>query len=179
MRALCGPAARVRHLGVCNMTTGLLADLSRACLREGLEPPEVLQVENHPYLVQANLTRFCAEHGIAVTAFSPLGAGSYVELSMAKPAESALVDPVVTGIAARLGATPAQVVLAWHVRRGVSAVPKSSRADRLAENLAAADLASRLSDEDLLAISALDRHKRFNDPGQFTQGMNSFAPIFD
>ena len=47
MRALSGPAARVRHVGVCNMTTGLLADLSRACSRERIEPPEVLQVEMH------------------------------------------------------------------------------------------------------------------------------------
>ena len=179
MRALSGPAARVRHVGVCNMTTGLLADLSRASARAGLEAPEVLQVEMHPYLVQEALLRFCAAHGVAVTAFSPLGAGSYVELGMATTAQSALADPVVAAVAARLGASPAQVVLAWHLRRGVSAVPKSSQAARLAENLAAADLAPRLSDEDVRAISALDRKQRFNDPGVFTQGMNSFCPIFD
>ena len=72
-----------------------------------------------------------------------------------------------------------QVVLAWHLRRGVSCVPKSSRPERLAENLAAAGVAARLTDDDVRAISALDRHRRFNDPGLFTQSMNSFAPIFD
>ena len=181
MRALSGPAARVRHVGVCNFTTGLLADLSRACSRERIEPPEVLQVEMHPYLVQEKLLRFCGAHAVAVTAFSPLGAGSYVELSMAAPADSALVDPVVAGIAARRGGgvTPAQVVLAWHLRRGVACVPKSSRPERLAENLAAEGVAPRLTDEDVRAISALDKHRRFNDPGVFTQGMNSFAPIYD
>ncbi len=171
--------ARVRHAGVCNMSTGLLADLLRACSREGIEGPEVLQVESHPYLVQPKLLRFCAEHGVAVTAFSPLGAASYVELSMATPADSALLEPAVVAVAARIGATPAQVLLAWHLRRGISAVPKSSQPLRLAENLASVSFAERLSDEDVAAISALDKHRRFNDPGQFTQGMNSFAPIFD
>jgi len=176
MRAL---APRARHVGVCNMTTGLLADLLRACAREGLAGPEVLQVETHPYLVQAALFRFCAAHGVAATAFSPLGAGSYVQLGMAAPADSALRDPAVAAIAARLGATPAQVILAWHLRRGLSAVPKSARAERLAENLAAAAVAPRLTDDDVRAVSALDQRRRFNDPGVFTQGMNSFAPIFD
>jgi len=177
MRALA--PGRVRHAGVCNFTTGLLADLLRACAREGVEGPEVLQVECHPYLAQPKLLRFCADAGVAVTAFSPLGAASYVELSMASPADSALVDPVIAAVAARVGATPAQVVLAWHLRRGVSAVPKSSQPARLAENLAAVGVAPRLSDDDVAAISALDKHRRFNDPGVFTQGMNSFAPIFD
>ena len=179
MRALSGPAARIRHCGVCNMTSGLLADLSRACARAGVEPPEVLQIESHPYLVQERLLRFCADLGVAVTAFSPLGAASYVELNMATPAQSALADPAVAAVAARLGCTPAQAVLAWHLRRGISCIPKSSNAARLAENLAAAGVAPRLSDEDVRAISALDRRQRFNDPGHFTQGMNSFAPIFD
>jgi D-xylose reductase len=100
---------------------------------------------------------------------------------MTAPADSALVDPVIVGIAARLGGgvTPAQVVLAWHLRRGVSCVPKSSRPERLAENLAAEDVAPRLTDKDIRGISALDKHRRFNDPGVFTQFMNSFAPIFD
>lgn len=171
--------ARVRHAGVCNMSTGLLADLLRACSREGIEGPEVLQVESHPYLVQPKLLRFCAAQGVAVTAFSPLGAASYVELSMATPADSALLEPTVAAVAARIGATPAQVVLAWQLRRGVSAVPKSSQPARLAENLASVSFAERLSDEDVAAISALDKQRRFNDPGEFTQGMNSFAPIFD
>ena len=152
---------------------------ARACAREGIEGPEVLQVESHPYLVQEKLMRFCAAQGIAVTAFSPLGAASYVELSMATAADSALVDPAVAAVASRLGVTPAQAVLGWHLRRGISAVPKSSKPERLAENLAAVAAAAKLTDEDVRAISALDKHRRFNDPGVFTQGMNSFAPIFD
>ena len=173
-------AGTARHVGVCNMTTGLLADLMRGAENEGLVIPEVLQVEMHPYLVQRNLTRFCASYSIAVTAFSPLGAASYVEIGMATPSQSALADPVVTAIAARLGATPAQVVLAWHLRRGVSAVPKSSHTVRLAENLGAVTVAHHITDEDVLAISALDRRQRFNDPAVFCeQAFNTFCPIFD
>lgn len=174
------PAGGARHVGVCNMTTGLLADLMRAAAAEGLPAPEVLQVEIHPHLVQAALARFCAERGVVVTAFSPLGAASYVEIGMAAPAQSALLDPVVGAVAARLGATPAQAVLAWHLRRGLSAVPKSSRPERLVENLGAAAFAPRLTDDDVRAFSALDRKHRYNDPGVFCEkAFNTFCPIFD
>jgi D-xylose reductase len=179
MRALSGPTSRVRHVGVCNFTTGLLADLYRACERVNIEPPEVLQVEMHPYLVQEKLLRFCKNHSISVTAFSPLGAGSYIEINMATKSDSALVNPVIVAISNRLQVTAAQVILAWHMKRGVSAIPKSSNPARLAENLASISIADRLTEEDVQRISALDQHRRFNDPGVFTQGMNSFCPIFD
>ena len=65
-------AGLARSLGVCNMTTGLLTDLCNAARRM----PEVLQVEMHPHLTQEKLLRFARGAGIAVTAFSPLGAGS-------------------------------------------------------------------------------------------------------
>lgn len=65
-------AGLARALGVCNMTTGLLTDLASVAR----QLPEVLQVEMHPRLTQERLLRYCREAGIAVTAFSPLGAGS-------------------------------------------------------------------------------------------------------
>ena len=65
-------AGLTRNIGVCNMTTGFLMDL----LASTSIPPAVLQVEVHPYLTQERLVRFAALHDIAVTAFSPLGAGS-------------------------------------------------------------------------------------------------------
>ena len=149
----------VKALGVCNFNTALLRDLMYRAKR----PVEVLQVEVHPYLVQEKLLRFCAAEGVVVTAFSPLGYASYVEIGMAKPSDSALAEPAVTAIAARLGATPAQVLLAWHLARGLTAVPKTVSPARMAENLGALKL--QLSAEDTAAISALDKHKRFNDPG--------------
>jgi D-xylose reductase len=163
-----------RNLGVCNMTTGLLTDLMAGARIQ----PAVLQVELHPYLTQERLLRFCAQNDIAVTAFSPLGAGSYVGIGMAQPSQSALEDPVVREVAARVGATPAQVLLAWGIQRGTSVVVKSTSVARLRENLASLDV--HLSEEDMAAISALDRHRRFNDPGHFCEAaFNTFCPIFD
>mmetsp|Transcript_13545 Transcript_13545/g.44115 ORF Transcript_13545/g.44115 Transcript_13545/m.44115 type:complete len:217 (-) Transcript_13545:270-920(-) len=167
------PAGLARNIGVCNFNTALLRDL----LASATQPPSVLQVELHPYNQQPKLVRFAAQHGIAVTGFSPLGAGSYVELGMAGEQDSALRDPVIQSIAERLGVSAAQVVLRWAVQRGYSVVPKSSRPERLAQNL---DLFGfELAPDDLAAIATLDRGKRFNDPGVFSEGMNAFLPIYD
>jgi D-xylose reductase len=168
------PPGLTRAIGVCNMTTGFLMDL----LAGATIPPAVLQVEMHPYLAQERLLRFAAQNDIVVTAFSPLGAGSYVGLGMATPGQSVLEHPVVRGIAERLAATPAQVVLAWALQRGTNPIAKSSSAQRLAENLGAGDLT--LSPDDMAAISGLNQNLRFNDPGQFCEAaFNTFCPIFD
>jgi D-xylose reductase len=141
-------------------------------------PPAVLQVEMHPYLTQERLVRFAAQNDIAVTAFSPLGAGSYVQLGMAETTQSVLEHPVVGEIAERMAATPAQVVLAWAMQRGTNPIAKSSSADRLRENLGAGDLT--LSEKDMAAINGLNQNLRFNDPGQFCEAaFNTFCPIFD
>jgi D-xylose reductase len=137
-----------------------------------------LQVELHPYLAQKALVRFCREQGIGVTAFSPLGAPSYVPLGMATPADSVLDQPVVVEAARRRHRTPAQVVLRWAVQRGTVVIPKTSRAERLAENLALFDF--ELSADEMQSISALDRGRRFNDPGVFGEAaFNTFMPIYD
>jgi D-xylose reductase len=168
------PAGLTRNIGVCNMTTGFLRDL----VAGASIPPAVLQVEMHPYLTQERLVRFATGHDIAVTAFSPLGAGSYVQLGMARSSQSALEDPVVREIAQRVVATPAQVILAWALQRGTNPIVKSSSADRLRENLGAGDLT--LSEQDMAAISGLNQNLRFNDPGQFCESaFNTFCPIFD
>ena len=122
--------------------------------------------------------RFCHEAGIEVTAFSPLGALSYVPIGMAAAGESVLEQPVVRAAAARHGRTPAQVVLRWGVQRGTAVVPKTSRPERLAENLALFDF--ELTAEEVAAISGLDRGRRFNDPGVFgEEAFNTFCPIYD
>jgi D-xylose reductase len=167
-------AGLVGNIGVCNMTTGMISDL----LAGARIPPAVLQVEMHPYLTQERLLRFATEHQIAVTAFSPLGAGSYVGLGMAQQDESALEHPVVREIADRMGTSPAQVLLTWGIQRGTNVIAKSSSAARLRENLAAADLS--LAEADMAAIGALNRNQRFNDPGTFCEAaFNTFCPIFD
>jgi D-xylose reductase len=167
-------AGLVRRIGLCNCSIALIRDL----LATARVRPAVLQVELHPFLTQEKLLRFCREASIAVTAFSPLGAPSYVPLGMATAAESVLEHPVVKGIAAAVGRTPAQVVLRWGMQRGTSVIPKTSRPERLRENLAACEFT--LSAEQMQAIAALDHGRRFNDPGEFCErAFGTFFPIYE
>jgi D-xylose reductase len=167
-------AGLVKHIGVCNLNISMLRELLGACSIR----PAVHQLELHPYLAQSRQLRFCAQEKIAVTAFSPLGAPSYLPLGMAKPEENVLADPVVTAIAAAHRKAPAQIALRWGVQRGCAVIPKTQTPARLAKNLALFDFA--LSDPEMAAIDALDRRRRFNDPGHFGEvAFNTFFPIFD
>ena len=164
----------VRNIGICNVGCSLLRDL----LSYAEIAPAVLQIELHPYLTQQKLVRFCAEQGIAVTAFSPLGALSYLTLGMARSDESVVEELVVRQAAERTGRTPAQVVLRWGVQRGTAIVPKTRNTNRLRENLQALDF--ELTPEEMNSISALDRNRRFNDPGHFCEAaFNTFCPIYE
>ncbi len=164
----------VRQIGVCNYSTALLHDLmSYAEIK-----PAMLQIESHPYLTQQALLRTAADYGIAVTAFSPLGALSYVSLDMASESESVLMAKPVAAAAARLGVTPAQVVLRWGIQRGTAVIPKTSRPERLLENLALEGFS--LNEDEMAAISALNQNRRFNDPGVFCEAaFGTFHSIYD
>ena len=115
---------------------------------------------------------------IPVTAFSPLGALSYLELDMAEQSESVLEQDVVKKAAQRLGKTPAQIVLRWGVQRGTAIIPKTSKEQRMIEN---ADLFNfELNQEEMAEISKLNKNRRFNDPGVFCEAaFNRFHPIYD
>ena len=167
-------AGLVRTVGVSNFGVSLIRDLlSYARLR-----PSVLQVESHPYLVQSKLLRYCQQESIAVTAFSPLGAPSYVSLGMASASESVLEQPVVQRIAKEGGRTPAQVVLRWGVQRGTAVIPKTQQLHRLKENLSLVDF--ELTPEHMALISGLDRNQRFNDPGAFCEpAFGCYYPIYE
>ncbi|HEX4128673.1 MAG TPA: aldo/keto reductase [Pirellulales bacterium] len=167
-------AGLVKNIGVCNYGVSLLRDLLNACAVR----PAVLQVELHPYLAQEKLLRFCREENIVVTGFSPLGALSYVSLGMAGRGDSVLEQPVVRDAAAKHRKTPAQIVLRWGVQRGTAIIPKTSNPARLAENLALFDF--ELSADEMQAISGLDQHRRFNDPGVFCEAaFHTFFPIYE
>jgi len=167
-------AGLVRRIGVCNYGVALLREL----LATARIPPAVLQVEMHPLLAQAKLLRFCREAGIAVTAFSPLGAASYVPLGMAAESDSLLAHPLIGEIAGACGRTPAQVLLRWGVQRGTAVIPKTSRPERLAENIALFDFT--LSPRQMRAIDGLDQGRRFNDPGVFCErAFNTFFPVYE
>lgn len=164
----------VRNIGISNFGTSLIRDLlSYADIR-----PTVLQIESHPYLTQSKLLRYCQSESIAVTAFSPFGAPSYVPLGMATASDSVLEHPEIRKIARECNRTPAQVVLRWGVQRGTAVIPKSRNPARLAENLKVFDFA--LSNEQMAAIQGLDRHQRFNDPGAFCESaFGCFFPIYE
>lgn len=164
----------VTTIGVCNYNSGLLHDL----MAYARIKPADLQIESHPYLTQERLIRLAAEYGLSVTAFSPLGALSYFELDMADTNESVLEQPPVLIAAERLRKTPAQVVLRWGLQRGCCVISKSSKIERLQENLAVADFT--LTEQEMASISALNKNRRFNDPGDFCEAaFGKFYPIYD
>jgi 2,5-diketo-D-gluconate reductase A len=131
---------RVKTIGVCNFTAQTLDELIEAT---GVTPA-MLQIETHPYFPQNELRAYCADKGILHEAWSPLGNGSGL-----------LEEPVLAEIGARIGATPAQVVLAWHRQRGSVVIPKSVTPSRIVENYES--LAVTLSDADLALVDGLDR----------------------
>jgi len=130
----------IRSIGVSNF---LPKHLDRVVTETGVVPA-VNQIEVHPRFSQPDVREASLQHGIDVEAYSPLGQGADLR------------DPVVTGIADRLGLTAGQVVLGWHLRAGRIIIPKSTHVERMRENLAAGE-ARRLTPEDLAAIDALDR----------------------
>jgi alcohol dehydrogenase (NADP+) len=125
--------------------------------------PAVVQVESHPYLPETDLLEFCKAKGIVLLAFAPLGHGM-------KPGP--LEDPVITGIAARVGKTPAQVLLAWAVQRGTALLTTSKNAARARENF---DV-SALPEDALNEINRISIRQRLNSvvktgvPGFIAQG---------
>ena len=164
----------VKNIGICNYNSALLHDLmAYADIK-----PAMLQIESHPYLTQESLIRAAADYGIAVTAFSPLGALSYVSLDMASENESVLEKDVVIAAAQRCNRSPAQIVLRWGVQRNTAVIPKTVNPDRLKENLAVFDF--ELSADEMSVISGLNQNRRFNDPGVFCDSaFDTFYPIYD
>jgi len=97
---------------------------------------------------------------------------------MAKVEESVMTEKCVADIAAKHGKTPAQVVLRWGVQRGHAVIPKSIKPERQAENISIFDFA--LEDSEMETISALNKNRRFNDPGHFCEAaFNTFFPIYE
>lgn len=131
---------RVKSIGVSNFTA---EGLQRLIDETGVTPA-IHQIELHPYFNQSDLRAFGASTGILTQAWSPLGQGGEL-----------LNDPVVTGIADKHGATPAQVVIAWHLAIGNVVIPKSVTESRIRENFAALEVT--LDDADVEAINGLDR----------------------
>lgn len=110
-------------------------------------------------------------------AYSPLGSLGYVELDMATQDESVLDEILINKLAKKYGKTAAQVVLRWGIQRGTVVIPKSTKLERLLENLDIFDF--ELNSADLEAISQLNKNRRYNDPATYTEEDGYFHPIFD
>lgn len=143
-----------RHIGVSNYSAKKLAD--HATMRI---PPEVNQVELHPYLQQSGLVAQAARQRVHMTGYSPLGSKDRPDGLKVEGEPVVLEDPAVREIASEVGATPAQVLLAWAIQRGTSVIPKSIDPGRLAENLAAASI--ELSAGAMAKIEAMDLSRRY------------------
>jgi 2,5-diketo-D-gluconate reductase A len=141
---------RARSIGVSNFQPHHLRRLHQECEVR----PAVNQIEVNPYLTQDQVRGFCAEHQIAVEAWSPLARSN------------ALSDPTIDDIARRAGKTPAQVILRWHIERGDIVFPKSVTPSRIKENIDIFDF--ELTGDEVEAISALNRNERTGpDPDTF------------
>lgn len=141
---------RVRAIGVSNFNAPHLERV----MDEGGITPMVNQIELHPRLVQEDLRRFGAEHGIVTEAWSPLGQGNLLE------------EPSIVKIAEAYGTSPAQVIIRWHLQLGNVVIPKSVTPERIRSNFDVFDF--ELSSGDMEAITGLNADQRFGpDPDTF------------
>ena len=137
-----------RHVGVANFPAGLM----RRAIEADLAPLACVQVEHHAYLSQQRLRDLVTPRGIALTSYTPVAKGEVAR------------DPVIMGIAAKHGATPTQVALAWLLAMpGVVAIPKSAASLRQQENFGALEVV--LDAADIAAIDALPKGRRMVNPG--------------
>lgn len=137
---------KVRAIGVSNF----MPERLKMLLDKARVVPAVNQIEVHPYFQQRDLQRLHTEHGIVTQAWSPIGGIT----AYWKGAKNAFDDPTLAAIGHRYAKTPAQVMLRWHLQQGRSAIPKSTKPARIAENFDVFDFS--LSDAELAAIDQLE-----------------------
>jgi len=151
----------VKSIGVSNFTTMMLFDL----LTYAKIKPAMNQVEIHAYNSQPRLVEFCQKHGIAVTAYSPLGRPGYQPGTHDLPANcpSPLIDnPIILELSRKHNKTPAQILLRWLIERNIIVIPKSVNPERIKENIAIFDFS--LLVDDIKKINALNINFRYVDP---------------
>jgi len=137
--------AKCRAIGLSDVTLETLKPIYESARIK----PAVIQVESHPYLPETELLEFCNAKGIVFLAFAPLGHGM-------KP--GLLEDPVISAIAARIGKTPGQVLLAWAIQRGTAVLTTPKTAARAQENFDVSRLPQDAFDE----ISRIQTRQRLN-----------------
>lgn len=152
---------KVRAIGISNFMVDQLTEL----LDKATVVPAVNQVEVHPYFQQREVQALNAKNGILTQAWSPIGGITFYREGGEH--SSTLEEPVIVGIAEAHSKSPAQVMLRWHIQQGRSAIPKSTRPQRIAENFDIFDF--ELSGEELAVIDSLDTDRRGGpDPAAIT-----------
>ena len=141
---------RVRAIGVSNFSAKHLEDL----IARTDVVPAVNQVELHPFFIQRELREADRRLRIVTQSWSPLGGVNVYMPADPSAVKNPLEHPVVVRLAAKYGKTSAQVVLRWHIEHGLSAIPKSVRPERIAENIDVFDFS--LTADEVAAIDALD-----------------------
>lgn len=142
-------AGLTKHIGVSNFN---IPKLQRLIDKEEIKP-EVNQVELHPYFQQSELVGFCNDNQILMTAYSPLGSRHLIKSDAGLTREEVIIK-----IAEKHSCTPAQVLLAWGMQRGIAVIPKSVTPSRILENFEA--LKVKLDDLDYAGIALLEQNKR-------------------
>jgi len=137
---------RVRAIGVSNF----MPDHLGALMKQATVLPAVNQVEVHPYFTQPAVLAADADRGILTQAWSPIGGIT----SYRGTGTSTFDDPTIAAVAAAHRKTPAQVMIRWHLQEGRSAIPKSVRPERIAENFDVFEF--ELTEDELAALDALD-----------------------
>jgi 2,5-diketo-D-gluconate reductase A len=132
----------IRSIGVCNFHTHHVDEI----LKVAEHKPVLNQVELHPWLTQEKVLEYDTSHGIVTQAWSPLARGKILE------------EPMLESLAKEHGKSVAQVVLRWHIQRGVAVIPKSNSKERILENMNVFDF--ELTGEQMAAITALNTNFR-------------------
>ena len=136
-------AGKLRAIGISNFYPDRMVDIaSFARIR-----PLVNQIEVHPLHQQAEAKQWLDKYGIQMEAWAPFGEGR----------GGLFTNPALTQIGAKYGKTAAQVMLRWHIQRGIAVIPKSTHIERMRENLEVFDFA--LTREDMAAVAALDQRQ--------------------
>lgn len=148
----CVDLGLVKHIGVCNFSTKNLADL----LSKATIPPMMNQIELHPYLPQDEMLSYCRKNEILVTAYSPLGSTDRPSRMKKKDEPSLLTHPAIETLAKKHEISPAQVLLAWALKRETVVIPKSVNPQRLRDNFAAQNLVLDTDDMGIMAELAMD-----------------------
>ncbi|MBQ3764267.1 MAG: aldo/keto reductase [Synergistaceae bacterium] len=143
-------AGKVRAIGLSNFD--LNEKLFDNVIAKAEVKPAIVQIELHPYAQRKSFRKKCAENGIAIEGWYPLG-GTHGGNSVL------FADPVINEIAGRYGKTPAEIILRWHVQEGFSTIPGSRNEAHIRQNITVLDF--ELSEDDMNRIRALDGEKRF------------------